>query len=98
MNPGRQAFVRSLEKCSFHSLPKPVDSGRRTDCRLFVRLTPCVISAAIGDMEQPDFNLLVTLDALLAEGSVAGAGRRLRLSPSAMSRALARLRESTGDP
>lgn len=46
----------------------------------------------------PDFNLLVTLDVLLAEGSVAGAARRLRLSPSAMSRALARLREVTGDP
>ena len=46
----------------------------------------------------PDFNLLVTLDAVLAEGSVAGAARRLRLSPSAMSRALARLRETTGDP
>ena len=40
----------------------------------------------------PDFNLLVTLDVLLSEGSVAGAARRLRLSPSAMSRALARLR------
>lgn len=46
----------------------------------------------------PDLNLLVTLDVLLAEGSVAGAARRLRLSPSAMSRALARLREVTGDP
>ena len=46
----------------------------------------------------PDFNLLVTLDVLLAEGSVAGAARRLRLSPSAMSRALARLRDVTGDP
>ena len=45
-----------------------------------------------------DLNLLVTLDVLLAEGSVAGAARRLRLSPSAMSRALARLRETTGDP
>jgi len=46
----------------------------------------------------PDFNLLVTLDVLLSEGSVAGAARRLRLSPSAMSRALSRLREVTGDP
>ncbi|MCC2689217.1 MAG: transcriptional regulator, LysR family [Rhizobiaceae bacterium] len=46
----------------------------------------------------PDLNLLVTLDALLSEGSVAGAARRLRLSPSAMSRALARLRQTTGDP
>lgn len=49
-------------------------------------------------MSMPDFNLLVVLDVLLAEGSVAGAARRLRLSPSAMSRALARLRETTGDP
>ena len=46
----------------------------------------------------PDFNLLVTLDVLLTEGSVARASRRLRLSSSAMSRALARLRETTGDP
>ncbi|MCP1518959.1 DNA-binding transcriptional LysR family regulator [Pseudomonas migulae] len=49
-------------------------------------------------MSTPDFNLLVTLDVLLAEGSVARAAKRLRLSPSAMSRALARLRETTGDP
>lgn len=49
-------------------------------------------------MSSPDLNLLVTLDVLLSEGSVARAARRLRLSPSAMSRALARLRETTGDP
>lgn len=49
-------------------------------------------------MERPDLNLLVTLDLVLREGSVARAARRLALSPSAMSRALARLREATGDP
>ena len=49
-------------------------------------------------MFRPDLNLLVTLDVLLTEGSVARAARRLRLSPSAMSRALARLRDATGDP
>lgn len=49
-------------------------------------------------MSRPDLNLLFTLDVLLAEGSVARAGQRLRLSSSAMSRALARLREATGDP
>jgi len=54
--------------------------------------------ATLRRMTAPDLNMLVTLDALLAEGSVAGAARRLRLSPSAMSRALARLREATGDP
>ena len=49
-------------------------------------------------MSLPDLNLLITLDALLAEGSVARAAQRLHLSPSAMSRALARLRKVTGDP
>src|SRR6185369_7021146 len=49
-------------------------------------------------MAIPDLNLLVTLDVLLAEGSVARAAQRLRLSPSAMSRALARLRKAMGDP
>ncbi|MEV0679105.1 LysR family transcriptional regulator [Actinosynnema sp. NPDC050436] len=49
-------------------------------------------------MALPDLNLLVTLDVLLDEGSVTRAGARLALSPSAMSRALARLRRATGDP
>jgi DNA-binding transcriptional LysR family regulator len=49
-------------------------------------------------MARTDLSLLVTLDILLAEGSVACAARRLRLSPSAMSRALARLRKTMGDP
>ena len=49
-------------------------------------------------MSAPDLNLLVALDVLLTEGSVVGAARRLRLSPSAMSRTLTRLRETTGDP
>src|ERR1700742_123790 len=49
-------------------------------------------------METVDLNLLLALDALLAEGSVIGAARRLGLSASAMSRTLARLRSATGDP
>jgi DNA-binding transcriptional LysR family regulator len=49
-------------------------------------------------MSNPDFNLLLTLDVVLTEGSVARAAERLHLSPSAMSRALARLRAATGDP
>lgn len=49
-------------------------------------------------MPKPDLNLLFTLDTLLTEGSVARAAKRLRLSPSAMSRSLARLRKATGDP
>ena len=48
-------------------------------------------------MATPDLNLLYTLDVLLSEGSVTAAGRKLKLSPSAMSRALARLRAVTGD-
>lgn len=49
-------------------------------------------------MSLPDLNLLVALDVLLAEGSVAAAADRLGLSASAMSRTLSRLREVTGDP
>ncbi len=49
-------------------------------------------------MSSPDLNLLITLDVLLSEGSVVRAAKRLQLSQSAMSRALARLRETTRDP
>ncbi|QKJ87125.1 LysR family transcriptional regulator [Paramixta manurensis] len=49
-------------------------------------------------MTEPDLNLLIALDALLTEGSVIGAARRLGLSASAMSRTLGRLRAVTGDP
>ncbi len=45
-----------------------------------------------------DLNLLAALDALLEHESVTLAARRLGLSPSAMSRTLARLRAATGDP
>lgn len=61
-----------------------------------MRLTPYIGYSLT--MARPDLNLLVTLDILLREGSVARAAQKLRLSPSAMSRALARLRETTGDP
>lgn len=45
-----------------------------------------------------DLNLLVALDALLSEGSVAGAANRMNLSPPAMSRQLARIRHLLNDP
>jgi DNA-binding transcriptional LysR family regulator len=49
-------------------------------------------------MPLPDMNLLIALDALLEEGSVVGAARRMHLSPAAMSRTLTRIREALGDP
>ncbi|PJI95827.1 LysR family transcriptional regulator [Acidovorax sp. 69] len=44
-----------------------------------------------------DLNLLVALDALLAERNISRAGERVHLSQPAMSNALARLREYFGD-
>lgn len=49
-------------------------------------------------MPSPDLNQLFVLHAVLSENSVVRAARRLHLSPSAMSRALARVREAVGDP
>lgn len=49
-------------------------------------------------MESIDLGLLVPLDALLQEGSVTGAARRVGLSTPAMSHALARIRDRLGDP
>lgn len=46
---------------------------------------------------QLNLNLLIALDALLEEGSVAGAAERLHLSQPAMSRTLGRIRRATGD-
>ena len=45
-----------------------------------------------------DLNLLMALDALLSEHHVTRAARKVGLSQSAMSRALARLRDVFGDP
>ncbi|CAI1837910.1 Nodulation protein D 2 [Serratia marcescens] len=47
---------------------------------------------------RPDLNMLYALEALLEEGSVVGAARRMNLSPPAMSRALGRIRHTVGDP
>lgn len=49
-------------------------------------------------MQSVDLNLLAVLDALLQEGSVSEAARRLHLTPPAVSRSLSRLRKITGDP
>jgi len=69
---------------------------RTVSLRLALCLDHCLrYDAMMADL---DFNLLAALDVLLAEGSVTGAARVLGLSPSAMSRTLARLRVATGDP
>ncbi len=52
---------------------------------------------AAMDLQGFDLNLLVALDALLAEKNVTNAGRRIHLSQSAMSGALARLRQALND-
>jgi DNA-binding transcriptional LysR family regulator len=44
-----------------------------------------------------DLNLLLALEALLEDNSVAGAAHRLHLSSPAVSRTLSRIREATGD-
>lgn len=49
-------------------------------------------------MKTPDLNLLVSLNCLIEECSVAGAARRMNLSAPAMSRTLARIREVMEDP
>ena len=49
-------------------------------------------------LSELDLNLLLVLDAVLSERSVARAAKRLHVTPSAISNALARLRSSLGDP
>jgi LysR family transcriptional regulator, nod-box dependent transcriptional activator len=56
------------------------------------RQVPAVRFPFVMDLHGFDLNLLVALDALLAEKSVTNAGRRIHLSQSAMSGVLARLR------
>jgi DNA-binding transcriptional LysR family regulator len=58
------------------------------------------ISCTMRDIQlhRLDLNLLVTFEVLMDEGSVAGAAEKLGKTPSAVSHALARLREQVGDP
>lgn len=50
------------------------------------------------DLAAIDLNLFLVLDAVLTEGSATAAARRLHVTQSAVSNALARLREVVGDP
>ncbi|WP_096701518.1 LysR family transcriptional regulator [Magnetospirillum sp. 15-1] len=49
-------------------------------------------------MVVPDLNLLIVLDVLIEEGSVTRAAERMGMSAPSMSRALARIRHTMGDP
>ena len=53
--------------------------------------------AVAVNLSRFDLNLLLVLDAVLTEGGVAKAARRLHVTPSAVSNALARLRVMLGD-
>jgi DNA-binding transcriptional LysR family regulator len=59
-------------------------------------VTSCYVHGV--DITALDLNLLVVLEALLAERSVTRAAKRVRLSQSALSSALGRLRATLGDP
>lgn len=66
-----------------------------------LRPSSCLCECIFGTFRftpvQLDLNLMTALDALLEEGSVAGAAERLHLSAPAMSRTLGRIRRITGD-
>lgn len=66
--------------------------------RSFIQSMLMMIYIRRMNLAQLDLNLLVALDALLAEGGVGRAAQRLNLSQPAVSHALRRLREATGDP
>lgn len=53
---------------------------------------------SVIDVRAINLNLLPALEALLVEGSVSAAARRVHVSQSAMSHSLSRLRELFGDP
>jgi DNA-binding transcriptional LysR family regulator len=57
-----------------------------------------MIYIRVMNLTSLDLNLLVALDALLAEGSVSRAALRIGLSQPATSHALGRLRDIVGDP
>jgi DNA-binding transcriptional LysR family regulator len=62
-----------------------------------MRLMPVITHAHPLPLEDMDLNLLVALDALLAEESVTRAAKRCRVTQPAMSHSLAKLRTLLGD-
>jgi DNA-binding transcriptional LysR family regulator len=77
----------------------PAERGRAGSPALPSRLVWCNrLLAELHRLNSTDLALLAPLDALLQEGSVTGAARRVGLSTPAMSHALARIRERLADP
>ena len=72
--------------------PWPMAAPLVAAAAVFATLVLARIPPRVLAMQLPDMNLLVALDALLDEGSVVGAARRMNLSPAAMSRTLTRIR------
>lgn len=65
---------------------------------LYWKLIIQIAGIAMSNLRRLDLNLLVTLDALLAERNVTRAAQRLNFSQPAVSVQLAKLREFFGDP
>lgn len=65
---------------------------------LYWKLINQITGIAMSNLRRLDLNLLVTLDALLAERNVTRAAQRLNFSQPAVSVQLAKLREFFGDP
>lgn len=72
--------------------------ARLRSARLYWKSIVEISGIRLKNIHRLDLNLLVTLDALLAERHVTRAARRLNLSQPAVSIQLAKLREAFGDP
>jgi LysR family transcriptional regulator, nod-box dependent transcriptional activator len=89
--------------CGIRSTGKPIDWASASVLK--IAFDRCQLSMAFHDggltrnmrFNRLDLNLLTALDALLTERSVTRAAERLNLTPSAVSSALARLREYFDD-
>src|SRR5262245_61864771 len=78
--------------------PAPADHENLCPATICVQSILDMKSIRRKNVDDLDLNLLVSLDALLAEGSVTRAARRVGVSQPAMSHTLARLRDALRDP
>src|SRR5262245_3928941 len=72
--------------------------GAKRGTKAFVKWMICIYTIHMTNIRAFDLNLLPVLEALLSEGKVTAAARRLNLSQPATSAALARLRAAYDDP